>query len=214
VDRSRVEQQIEHGLSALHLAAVPGLGPALGEYVALLAKWNETYNLTAVRVPEEMVTRHLMDCLVVLPFIGEDRVLDVGTGAGLPGIVLAMACPAQTFVVLDSARKKTRFVEHVVARLGLSNVAVVKARAEDYEDAEGFGVVLSRAFSSAADFIRIAGHLARGDGRLLAMKGVLREAELADLPADWRLDAVHKLSVPGLQGRRHLLEFRRKDVLA
>jgi 16S rRNA (guanine527-N7)-methyltransferase len=211
VDRSRIQQQIEHGLSALELADVRGLAAKLVEYLELLAKWNETYNLTAVRVPEEMVTRHLMDSLVILPFIGAVRVLDVGTGAGLPGLVLAMASPAQQFVLLDSAGKKTRFVEHAASRLGLGNVEVVKARAEDYQDAEGFGVVLSRAFASVADFIRIAGHLARDDGRLLAMKGALPEAELENLPPGWRLAAVHELAVPGLLGRRHLLEFSRKD---
>lgn len=212
MDRSRVQQQIETGLSALHLADVPGLGSTLVNYLELLARWNETYNLTAVRAPEEMVTRHVMDSLVILPFIDDARVIDVGTGAGLPGLVLAMARPRQIFVLLDSAGKKTRFVEHAAARLGVGNVQVVKARAEDHEDAEGFGVVVSRAFSSVADFIRVAGHLARSDGRLLAMKGAFPEAELEDLPGTWRLQAAHKLSVPGLLGRRHLLEFCRKDA--
>lgn len=196
----------------MRLADTPGLGSLLGQYLELLAKWNETYNLTAVRVPEEMVTRHLLDSLAVLPFIGESRVLDVGTGAGLPGLVLAMARPGQRFVLLDSAGKKTRFVEHAVGRLGLENVRVVRARAEEYEDPEGFEVVLSRAFSSVADFIRLAGHLVREDGRLLAMKGALPEVELRDLPEAWQLQAAHRLSVPGLARERHLLEFCRKDI--
>lgn len=211
MDKSRVQQLIEQGLADLHFAAPPGLAGALADYLELLARWNQTYNLTAVREPEEMVTRHLMDSLVVLPFVEGERMLDVGTGAGLPGLVLAMARPGQRFVLLDSSGKKTRFVEHAVARLGLRNVEVVQARVEDYEDEEGFAVVLSRAFASVADFIRLAGHLARPEGRLLAMKGALPEAELAALPAGWGLQAVHKLSVPGLAGRRHLLEFCRKD---
>lgn len=211
MDRSRVQQQIEHGLSALALVDSPGLSSKLVEYLELLAKWNETYNLTAVRVPEEMVTRHLMDSLVILPFIGNARTLDVGTGAGLPGLVLAMASPVQQFVLLDSSGKKTRFVEHAIGRLGLRNAEVVRSRAEDHEDPEGFSVVLSRAFASVADFIRVAGHLARGDGRLLAMKGALPEAELDNLPPGWCLAAVHALEVPGLLGRRHLLELSRKD---
>lgn len=212
MDHSRVQQQIEHGLSALQLADAAGLGPMLVEFVGLLAKWNETYNLTAVRVPEEMVTRHLMDSLVVLPFLGEGRVLDVGTGAGLPGLVLAMARPGQPFVLLDSAGKKTRFVEHAATRLGLANVEVVRARAEKYADGQGFDVVLSRAFASIADFIAAAGHLARQGGRLLAMKGAFPEAEVEAMPGDWRLEAAHKLSVPGLPGQRHLLELRHKGV--
>jgi 16S rRNA (guanine527-N7)-methyltransferase len=212
VDKARVQLQIESGLAALNLAGPAGLAGRLCAYLELLVKWNAAYNLTAVRDPGDMVTRHLMDSLAVLPFIGQERALDVGTGAGLPGLVLALAQPDQSFVLLDSSGKKTRFVEHAAARLGIANVVVVKARAEEHEDDEGFGVVLSRAFSTAGDFVRMAGHLARNDGRLLAMKGALPESELEDLPAGWRLQAVHKLSVPGLQERRHLLEISRKDI--
>lgn len=212
VDTPRVQQQIETGLSALHFADAPRLAPKLVEYLELLARWNQAYNLTAVRAPDEMVSRHLMDSLVVLPFIDQARVLDVGTGAGLPGLVLAIASPAQRFVLLDSAAKKTRFVAHAVTRLGLQNVDVVTARVEAHQDAQGFDVVISRAFSAVAEFVRVAGHLVRRGGRMLAMKGGFPEAELAALPGDWRLLAAHKLVVPGLEARRHLLELCPQDA--
>lgn len=212
MDKALVQSEIERGLSALDLAEPAGLGERLFAYLELLVKWNAAYNLTAVRDPGDMVTRHLMDSLAVLAFVGQERVLDVGTGAGLPGLVLAMAHPAQSYVLLDSSGKKTRFVEHAAARLGIENVAVVKARAEEHEDDDGFGVVLSRAFSTVGDFVRVAGHLARPEGRLLAMKGALPESELEDLPAGWRLQAAHRLTVPGLHERRHLLELSRKDI--
>lgn len=212
MDTSRIQQLIEHGLAGLRLAEPPGLAAALAQYIALLEKWNGAYNLTAVRVPEEMVTRHVLDSLVVLPFLDEAPVLDVGTGAGLPGLVLALARPQQQFVLLDASGKKTRFIEHAVDRLGLKNVRVVRARVEEHEDAERFGVVVSRAFASVGDFIRAAGHQLKPGGRLLAMKGSLPENELAALPAGWRLDSVHRLAVPGLRAERHLLEFCREET--
>lgn len=212
MDTSRIQQLIEHGLAALRLAEPPGLAAALAQYVALLEKWNGAYNLTAVRAPEEMVTRHVLDSLVVLPFLDDGPVLDVGTGAGLPGLVLALARPEQQFVLLDASGKKTRFIEHAVDRLGLKNVRVVRARVEDYDQAEGFCRVVSRAFASVGDFIRAAGDQLKPGGRLLAMKGTLPENELAALPAGWRLDSVHRLTVPGLRAERHLLEFCREEA--
>jgi 16S rRNA (guanine527-N7)-methyltransferase len=211
LEASHLLRQIEDGLAALQLGEPPGLAESLAAYLELLAKWNRSYNLTAIRSPEEMVTRHLLDSLAVLQFVSAGRVLDVGTGAGVPGLVLAMARPAQSFVLLDSSGKKTRFVAHAAGRLGLGNVEVVRARVEEHQDAAGFGIVLSRAFSAVGEFIRLAGHLANASGRLLAMKGALPEAELEALPAGWQLLSAHRLAVPGLDERRHLLQFGRRS---
>ena len=209
MDRSEVRRQLDDGLAKLSLGGHEGLAATLADYLELLQRWNETYNLTAVRQPEEMVPKHVMDSLSVLPFVGGGRVLDVGTGAGLPGLVLAAASPGQSFVLLDSSGKKTRFVEHAARRLGLDPVEVVRGRAEEYEDARGFEFVVSRAFASLEDFIAAAGHLLAPDGRLVAMKGAIPEDELAELPRGWRLLGIHRVDVPGLDGARHVLEFGR-----
>jgi len=211
VNRSEVRRQLDAGLADLDLRQDEGLADRLADFLDLLQHWNEAYNLTAVRRAEEMVPKHVMDSLSTLPFLDGARVLDVGTGAGLPGLPLAMARPGQSFVLLDASGKKTRFVEHAARRLGLDNVRVVRARVEDFDDPEGFGIVISRAFSSLKEFIDRAGHLLSRGGRLLAMKGALPEDELAGIPDGWRLLGVHRLDVPGLAGERHVLEFGAKE---
>jgi 16S rRNA (guanine527-N7)-methyltransferase len=209
VDSEPVRRQIEDGLAALKMKPDAELARKLADYLGLLERWNEAYNLTAVRRPEEMIPKHVMDSLSILPFIGTGRVLDVGTGAGLPGLVLAAASPGQGFVVLDSAGKKTRFVEHAARRLGLDNVEVVKSRVEEYEDPSGFETIVSRAFSSLRDFVAGAGHLLAARGRMVAMKGTMPEDELAGLPAGWKLLGAHRMDIPGLEGARHVIELGR-----
>jgi 16S rRNA (guanine527-N7)-methyltransferase len=178
---------------------------ALTHYLAALCKWNKAYNLTAVREPADMVTRHIVDALSVQPYLHGTRVLDVGTGAGLPGIPLALVNPDKHFTLLDSNGKKVRFVQHAVGALGLRNVKPVQARVEAWETDETYDTIISRAFSSLADFINSSGRLLAPDGCLLAMKGKLPLAEIHALPSGWRVTGSYVLAVPGLDAERHAL---------
>jgi len=201
--------ELEGGIAALGQELSGPRVDALIEFLELLAKWNRTYKLTAVTEPSAMVSRHLLDSLSVLPALAGERVADVGSGAGLPGIPLAIARPDLRFVLLDSNGKKTRFMTHAVGRLGLQNVEVVRTRVEDYAGEGGFDTVLSRAFASLADFVRLAGRLCAPAGRLVAMKGRLRPEELVGLPDGWRVAETIRLAVPGTAGERHLVVVHR-----
>jgi 16S rRNA (guanine527-N7)-methyltransferase len=180
-------------------------------YLALLIKWNKAYNLTAVRDPNEMVSRHLLDSLSVVPFVSEagDNWLDVGSGGGMPGIPLAILFPERQFTLLDSNGKKTRFLTQVKLELKLANMQVIHSRVEAFTPAVPFSGICSRAFSSLEDFSNWTRHLGDGNTQWLAMKGVHPDDELQALPADFRLTATHVLKVPGCQGQRHLLILRR-----
>lgn len=187
---------------------LPGEGETAARllaYLELLARWNHSYNLTAVRDPREMVTRHLLDSLAVLPWVGAGRLLDVGAGAGLPGIPLAIARETLEVTLVDSAGKKVRFMRHVKRELGLENIEPLHARVESLQAREQFDSVISRAFTSLAEFAAAVRHLAVPGTRLLAMKGRYPEAEIGLLP-DWlALDSVEELRVPGLHEQRHLV---------
>lgn len=202
------QQQLDDGLAGLDLPAASAARDDLVGYLELLVKWNRAFNLTAVRDPAEMVTRHLMDSLVVAPHVGSGPVCDVGTGPGLPGIPLALLDRARPVTLLDSNIKKTRFCRQAAAELGLENIDVIHARVEDYRPAEGFATVISRAFASLADFVTTSRHLVAAGGVMLAMKGSYPENELAELPSDVELAASHRLRVPGLDAERHLLELQ------
>lgn len=180
-------------------------------YLALLIKWNKAYNLTAVRNPDEMVSRHLLDSLSVVPFVAEhgDNWLDVGSGGGMPGIPLAILFPERRFTLLDSNGKKTRFLTQVKLELKLANLEVIHSRVEEFQPEVPFSGICSRAFSSLQDFSDWTRHLGNGDSHWLAMKGVHPDDELQALPADFRLQSTHVLKVPGCQGQRHLLILRR-----
>jgi 16S rRNA (guanine527-N7)-methyltransferase len=205
IDRSFL---LATGLHELQLTLPAAEQVRLLDYVELLAKWNQAYNLTAVRDPVEMVTRHLLDSLAIAPFLCGGRVLDVGSGAGLPGIPLALTFPERQFVLLDSNGKKTRFMVQAVATLGLLNVEIVPARVEDYRPAEPFATVVSRAFASLTDFLRLTGQLCAPDGCWLAMKGEAPETELQALPPGLTAQ-VRVLRVPGLDAQRCVVQINR-----
>lgn len=174
-----------------------------------LDDWNQRMNLTAIRERPAQITKHLLDSLSVQPFLHGERVLDVGTGAGFPGLPLAIVNPSKQFVLLDSTAKKLKFIEHAAGLLELPNVQTVHTRAENFRPAQRFDIVLSRAVGPVEQFVKWAGHLCVGGGRLLAMKGRHPQDELAKLPSGWKLAAVHRLNVPALDEERHLVELCR-----
>ena len=179
-------------------------------YLALLIKWNKAYNLTAVRNPDEMVSRHLLDSLSIVPYIGTGASwLDVGSGGGMPGIPLAILFPEKQITTLDSNGKKTRFQTQVKLELKLDNLQVIRNRVEAFRPEQPFTGIVSRAFSSLEDFSNWTRHLGDTHTRWLAMKGLHPTDELVALPADFHLDSEHALAVPGCQGQRHLLILRR-----
>ncbi len=174
-----------------------------------LDDWNQRMNLTAIRERDQQVKKHLLDSLSVANFVRGPRLLDVGTGAGFPGLPLAIAMPEVQFTLLDSTAKKLKFIDHAAQMTGTSNVQTVHSRAEDFHPQERFNTVVSRAVGAVGVFVEWAGHLCIGGGRLLAMKGRYPTEELEKLPSGWKLAAVHRLSVPGLDEERHLVEICR-----
>lgn len=191
---------------ALHALGMPGAS-RLVHYVELLDRWNQAFNLTAVRDPAEMVPRHILDSAVLAPLVKAGSLVDVGTGAGLPGIVLAVLRPELAVTLLDSNGKKTRFCRQAIAELGVKNATVVQARVEDYRPGDRFVTVVSRAYASLADFIASTQHLLADGGAFLAMKGAYPHDELNALPAGVRVIGVHPLQVPGLHADRHVVEL-------
>ena len=203
--------QLRDGLAAMNLSLSDSQQQQLLAFLALLNKWNKAYNLTAVRDPDEMVSRHLLDSLSVVPFVAEGgrNWLDVGSGGGMPGVPLAIMFPELAFTLLDSNGKKTRFLTQVKLELKLANVDVVHSRVEQFEPPQPFTDITSRAFSSLEDFANWTRHLGDEDSRWLAMKGVQPDDELQALPTDFQLQSCVVLKVPGCQGQRHLLILRR-----
>jgi len=203
-------QRLAAGIAALGIVLPAEAEAKLLGYLALLLKWNRTYNLTAVRAEDEMVTHHLLDSLAVLPHLGSIATLaDIGSGAGLPGLPLALARPELAVVSVEAVSKKAAFQQQAKIELKLGNLRVHGGRVEALPADAAFDAVISRAFSSLADFVRLAGRLVAEGGRLLAMKGVYPAEEIAALPAGWRLAAAPVLVVPGLDAQRHLIILER-----
>lgn len=209
-DGEGLAAQLEGGCRGLGVAVPAAVQRALLDYLDELGQWNRSYNLTAVREPARMVTLHLLDSLSVLPFLAGEAVVDVGAGAGLPGLVLALADPHRRYVLLDANGKKAAFMRHAVRRLRPGNVEVVQARVEDYRPSDdGFDCVISRAFASLADMASGCAHLLAPGGYLMAMKGRYPQQEVAALPGAFELRESHRLTIPGLDAERHLLVVQR-----
>jgi 16S rRNA (guanine527-N7)-methyltransferase len=205
-----LEKTLVEGLADLKLTVSNEQRGLLLSYINLLNKWNKAYNLTAVRDPQAMISRHLLDSLSIAPYISAQRCLDVGTGAGLPGIPLAILFPEKHFGLLDSNGKKTRFLIEARQQLGLENISVHADRVETFHDKQLFDGILSRAFASLADMVMGCQDLLKSDGRLYAMKGIFPEAELSQLPKHFIVEHSYSLSVPGVDGARHLLVLARQ----
>jgi len=202
-------RQLSEGLADMGLTLDEPTQARLLAFLALLNKWNGAYNLTAVRDPEQMVSRQLLDSLSILPFVTTDHLLDVGAGGGLPGIPLAVVRPDSRFTLLDSNSKKTRFLTQCVLELGLTNVEVIHGRAEQCRPEQPFQQISSRAFTALDNLVNWCGDLLANDGEFLAMKGQFPDDEVSALPESWQVAHQQSLSVPGFDGGRHLLIVRR-----
>lgn len=197
------------GASQLGLALTETQASALLQLLSELDDWNQRMNLTAIRERGQQITKHLLDSLAVHSHVRGERVADIGTGAGFPGLPLALVLPQAQFTLIDSTAKKLKFVEHAAQSLGLHNVQTVHTRAENYRPKERFDSIVSRAVGPIETFVKGSGHLCVGGGRLLAMKGRYPTEELAHVPNGWKLAEVHRINVPGLDEQRHLVELCR-----
>lgn len=196
------------GIAALAVELPVGAVDKLLSYLDLLLKWNRTYNLTALRDPAQGVTHHLLDSLAIQPWVGEAPLLDVGSGGGLPGIPLAIVRPQLAVSLVDTVQKKVSFLQQAAIELELPNVHALHARVEELPGA--YGQISSRAFAELQDFVGLTRHLLAPGGRWLAMKGVRPEEEMAALPPDVEVEAIHALAVPGLDAERHLIIMKKK----
>lgn len=209
-DRPALSAVLAEGIAAMQLDVSPAQQEKLMDYLALMFKWNAVYNLTSLRDPMQMVTHHLLDSLAAVPAFARARnVLDVGSGGGLPGIVLAIVRPDTKVSMIDTVHKKTAFLTQVKAELELTNVTVYTARVEQLQVSDKFDVITSRAFADLSDFVNWSCHLLADGGRYIALKGVAPKDEQERLPADWRVTGLEPLQVPRLGAERHLVFIER-----
>ena len=202
-----LDEDLTKGLSQLNISVTLEAQQRLLKYVELLNKWNKVYNLTAIRDPAQMVSNHLLDSIAVVPYLWPSRWLDVGCGAGLPGIVLAIIRPEWSFTLVDSNNKKTSFVQQACIELALKNVEVKCERIEAWHNIEKFDGIISRAFAEAGEFVTVTRHLLKSGGRWAAMKGA-PEQELTRLPAGVEVEQVVSLQIPKLEAARSLVVLR------
>ena len=209
-DRTALSAVLGEGIAAMHLDVSPAQQDKLMDYLALMFKWNAVYNLTSLRDPMQMVTHHLLDSLAAVPaFAKAHNVLDVGSGGGLPGIVLAIVRPDMKVSMIDTVHKKTAFLTQVKAELSLTNVTVYTARVEQLQVSDKFDVITSRAFADLSDFVNWSHHLLADGGRYIALKGVAPKDEQERLPAEWKVTGLEPLQVPRLGAERHLVYIER-----
>lgn len=201
-------EQLAQGLASMGLDLSVERREKLLAYLTLLYKWNRTYSLTALREQDKAVSHHLLDSLSILPFVPDGRLLDVGSGGGMPGIPLAIVRPELRVSLLDSNSKKTAFLLQTAIELGLKNISVHGGRVEQYHPTIDFDAITSRAFAELADFVGLSRHLLAPEGVWLAMKGVWPHDEIDRLPGNVHVEAVHALPVPGVDAERHLIVMR------
>lgn len=204
-----LSDQLESAAAALEVSLTAQQRDRLLGYVSLLARWNKAFNLTAVREPGAMISHHIADSLAVLPYLAGETVLDVGSGAGLPGIPLAIADPGRRFVLLDSNGKKVRFLRQAILELKLDRIELIKSRIEQYRPPRPFDTVISRAFNSVSSFFETCAPACGPETRILAMKGRRPDDELRALPPGTGITLVARLWVPGLSAQRHLIGLKR-----
>ena len=212
-DRSALAQVLAEGIAEMRLDVSPAQQNQLMDYLGLMFKWNSVYNLTSLRDPMQMVTHHLLDSLAAVPaFANAKNVLDVGSGGGLPGIVLAIVRPDVKISMIDTVHKKTAFLTQVKAELGLANVTVYTMRVEQLQVSDKFDVITSRAFADLSDFVNWSSHLLADGGCYIALKGVAPKEEQERVPAEWKVTKVEPLQVPRLGAERHLVFIERSQA--